>query len=86
MGLAELEERIRKRVGRSDPRREHHQEISVPEWLDEEQRVARSLYPSREREASLEASARPLRGETSLIPFPRRRRTESAHHADVDCD
>ena len=85
MGLVELEERIRKRVGRSDFRAEGDQEISVPAWPDEEQRVARSLYPSREREASLEASARPLRGETSLIPFPRRR-TESAHHADVDCD
>jgi hypothetical protein len=85
MGLAELEERIRQRVGRSDSPAEHHQ-ISVPEWLDEEQRVARSLYPSREREASLEASARPLRDETSLIPFLGRRRTESAHHVDVDCD
>jgi len=58
MGLAELEESVRERVGESSARAGGDQGASNRAPLDEEQRVARSLYPLRDRRDRVEIKHR----------------------------
>jgi hypothetical protein len=62
MGLAELEERIRERLGQGDSLEEGEPEVPDPPLLNEEEKATRSLYPVRGRQVRVET--RPTRGAT----------------------